>query len=509
MELHLVRTLAANVEGVDGFLVDVEVSRGEAKSGSGRTSMVGLPDAAVREAIDRITPALMHSGLVVRPGDHLVVNLAPADRRKEGAAFDLAIALGLAASLPDNRLTLPADAMFLAELALDGRLRPVRGVLPCALAARAAGITRLIVATENGAEAAVVDGISVYSAPDLITVAGYIRNEFTGLQPVRPDPVTAPDIDAPDLSEVRGQEHAKRALAIAAAGGHNLIMIGPPGSGKTMLARRLPGLLPPLESDEALDVTRVHSVAGLLQNGGLIRARPFRAPHHNVSGVGLIGGGSIPRPGEVSLAHHGVLFLDELPEFPRPVLEMLRQPLEDGHLTISRAGGRLRFPSQCMLVAAMNPCPCGYLGHPTRRCVDSRDAVHRYRSRISGPLLDRIDLHLEVPAQRPDILAAVAPGPSTAVIRATVIAARNRMRARQGCANARLTPKGVSAQVKLDPATRQLLTQAVEDLGLSARAYDRILKVARTIADLDDRDAVLLEDVSEAIGYRILDRPTG
>jgi magnesium chelatase family protein len=288
-----------------------------------------------------------------------------------------------------------------------------------------------------------------------------------------------------------------------------MLMMGPPGSGKTMLARRLPGLLPDLTLQEALEVTRVHSVSGMLQpDCGLVRQRPFRAPHHNVSGVGLIGGGSIPRPGEVSLSHHGVLFLDELPEFSRPVLESLRQPLEDGFLTISRSGGRLKFPSRCMLVAAMNPCPCGYLGHPTRRCVDNQDAIHRYRGRISGPLLDRIDIHLEVPAHKPDMLRAAAPGESTATLRQKVTRARSIMLERQGTNNAGLSPKLLRKHARVVTEGVSLLDQATEELGLSARAYDRIIKVARTIADLDEREGVSVDDISEAIGYRVLDRAT-
>jgi magnesium chelatase family protein len=508
MQQHLVQILAAGVEGVDGFLVQVEVSRSEPVVGTGRTSVVGLPDAAVREAVDRITPALIASGLVHRGFDHVVVNLAPADRRKEGAAFDLAIALGLAATVAANRIeALPGDTLFLAELALDGRLRPVRGVLACALAAKAAGLGRLVVAPENGPEAAVVAGLAVHAPPTLAAVGDLLRARFAGAVPVAAPPLATGEAGGPDLDEVRGQEHAKRAMAIAAAGQHNLLFLGPPGSGKTMLARRLPGLLPPMTLEEALDVTRVHSVSGLLQGGGLLRMRPWRSPHHNVSAVGLIGGGSVPRPGEVSLAHHGVLFLDELPEFSRGTLETLRQPLEDGHLTISRAGGRLRFPARCMLVAAMNPCPCGYLGHPTRRCTCSADAVHRYRSRISGPLLDRIDLHLEVPAQRPELLASADPGETTATVRARVVAARERMLARQGCANAQLGPKALARHARLGDDARRLLAQAVEELGLSARAYDRILKVARTIADLAAREAVSLDDISEGVGFRVLDRP--
>ena len=508
MQQQLVQTMAAGVEGVEGFLVQVEVSRNEPTIGTGRTSVVGLPDAAVREAIDRITPALIASDLHQRGTDHVVVNLAPADRRKEGAAFDLAIALGMAATVVANRIdALPDDTLFLAELALDGRLRPARGVLACALAARQAGLKRMVVAPENAAEAAVVVGLLVYAPATLAGVISLVRQRFVGAVATIAEPMVAGEVNAPDLNDVRGQEHAKRAITIAAAGQHNLIFIGPPGSGKTMLARRLPGILPPMTIEEAIDVTRVYSVSGLLQGGGLLRVRPYRSPHHNVSAVGLIGGGPVPRPGEVSLAHHGVLFLDELPEFSRSTLETLRQPLEDGHLTISRAGGRLRFPARCMLVAAMNPCPCGYLGHPTRRCTCSADAVHRYRNRISGPLLDRIDLHLEVPAQRPEILAKTDIGEDSVTVRARVIAARERMLARQGCANATLSPKALAKHAKLSEDAQRLLAQAVEELGLSARAYDRILKVARTIADLADRDAVSLEDISEAVGFRVLDRP--
>ncbi len=509
--MELVQLNAGTVEGVDGYLVQVEVSRNEPSNGTGRTTVVGLPDAAVRESIDRVTPALFSSGLRHRPADHIVINLAPADRRKEGPAFDLAIAVGLASTMPENKLPPPPiDTVFLAELALDGTLRPCRGVLACAIAARDAGLKRMVVAAGNAGEACVVAGLTVYAPATLTDLVAWLRNGLASAPVAVPEVMVHLAPEMPDLSDVRGQEFAKRALVIAAAGGHNLLMLGPPGSGKTMLARRLPGLLPELTLEEALDVTRVHSVSGLLPAGiGLLRTRPFRSPHHNVSSVGLIGGGSVPRPGEVSLAHHGILFLDELPEFNRATLETLRQPLEDGHLTISRGGGRLKFPSRCMLVAAMNPCPCGYLGHPTRRCTDNADAIHRYRGRISGPLLDRIDLHVEVPAQKPELLSKGPDGESTAQARARVVAARDRMLARQSRANAALDTRGLRKHLNAAPEAIALLDQAVNDLGFSARAYDRILKVGRTIADLDGRDGVTLDDVSEAIGYRVLDRPVG
>lgn len=504
----LVHLTAAGYEGVDGFPVAVEVARTEPTIGIGRTTVVGLPDSAVRESIDRVTPALAASGLSHRPGDHVVVNLAPADRRKEGPAFDLAIALGLAASDRDNQITLPDDTCFVAELALDGHLRPVRGVLAIALAARDAGLKRIVVAPGNANEAAVVSGLTVHAPTSLSELIEWFQAGFTQPPSVVPKSHDEAAWQGPDLADVRGQEHAKRALMIAAAGQHNLLFVGPPGSGKTMLARRLPGILPPLTDEEALEVSKIASVAGhQAGHGGLIRQRPFRAPHHSISAVGLIGGGSVPRPGEVSLAHHGVLFLDELPEFPRAVLEHLRQPLEDGSLTISRAAARLDFPSRCMLVAAMNPCPCGYLGHPTRACQDSRDQIHRYRGKISGPLLDRIDCHVEVPAQRPAQLNHGAPGPSSAEVRRQVIAARQAMLVRQGCPNGHLAGAALRRHAEPTADARGLLDQALEELGLSARAHDRILRVARTITDLDDPERQPgIDAIAEAIGYRLIDR---
>jgi len=500
---------SAAVLGIDAYTVQVEV---DTAPGDPHFIIVGLPDTAVREAGERVKAAIRNSQFKFPPNVRLIVNLAPADVRKEGPGFDLPIALGILMASGQIEREDVSRFVVVGELSLDGSVRAVSGVLPIALTAKAEGKTAIIVPRENAPEAAVVEGMEVYPVESLADTAAIFldrsyRNPYTSQVEWKPEQL---DFDI-DLSEVKGQEHVKRALEVAAAGGHNMLMIGPPGSGKTLIARRLPTILPPLSLDEALEITKVYSIAGMMpDNCGLVRHRPFRAPHHTISSAGLVGGGSIPRPGEISLAHHGVLFLDEFPEFDRRVLEVLRQPLEDGVVTISRAAANLSYPARLQLIASMNPCPCGYLGDMARACTCSQAAVAKYQTRISGPILDRLDIHIEVPRLRQDELLSTRPSESSAAIRERV----NRARAIQAqrfagtpiLNNAQMRPKDMRACCPLSDDVQSLLRTAIDQLHLSARAYDRILKLSRTIADLDGAEHIGIAHLAEAVQYRNLDR---
>ncbi len=506
----LAKIHSATVEGVNGLLVEVEV---DIAFGLPYFATVGLPEAAVRESKDRVKAAIKNSGYEF-PAHRITVNLAPADLRKAGTAFDLPIAVGIVAAsglVPEFKLN---RYLLIGELSLDGRVRPVPGVLPIVIAAKRAGLLGVMVPVENAREAAVVQGIDVIAVEHLHQAIEF----FAGIVEIEPKHVDlesffqgAQRFEA-DLCEVKGQEHAKRALEIAAAGGHNLMFEGPPGSGKTMMARRLPSIMPDLTLDEALETTGIYSVAGLLgKEDGIVMQRPFRAPHHSISDAGLIGGGQIPRPGEVSLAHNGVLFLDELAEFKKNILEGLRQPLEDGSVTISRAASSISFPADFILVAASNPCPCGFLGDTNHQCSCSATQIQRYRSRISGPLLDRIDMYVEVAAVSFKDLSAQDDAESSAEVKARVIRARALQRQRFADTpnvynNSQMPPKHVKRFCILDQTSEQLLEKAVVRLGLSARAFRRIQKIARTIADLAGSENIQISHIAEAIQYRRLDR---
>ena len=506
----LAKIYSAAVYGIDAYEVEIEVNAGR---GDPKIIIVGLPDTAVKESQDRVTTAITNSGYFW-PRGRTTINLAPADIKKEGPSFDLPIALGMVAASEEFDDPILEQYSFVGELALSGAVRSVRGVLPAAIETRRRGKKALFVPEVNAREAAMVEGIDIYGVQNLRQTFGFVRGE-TQLEPTRGDLTDffanhqSYDVD---FSDVKGQGHVKRAVEVAVAGGHNLLMIGPPGSGKSMLSKRIATIIPPMSLEEAIESTKIHSIAGML-NGerAFVATRPFRSPHHTISDVGLLGGSAVPAPGEVSLAHHGVLFLGELPEFKRSTLEVMRQPLEDGKVTVSRAAGSVTFPSQFMLVAAMNPCPCGYFGDLKRECRCSPVQVQRYRQRISGPLLDRIDLHIEVPAVEYKDISSTRAEENSAAIRERIVQARERQQARfkadakTNC-NARMSARHIKQHCKLSDESQELIRIAMTELNLSARAYDRILKVSRTIADLASADEITAEYVSEAIQYRTFDR---
>ncbi|HOJ17833.1 MAG TPA: YifB family Mg chelatase-like AAA ATPase [Ignavibacteriaceae bacterium] len=504
------RILTSSTIGIDAFFVEIET---HAERALPAVTMVGLPDNAVKESKERVLSAIKNTGFE-KPRLRLTINLAPADVKKEGSAFDLPIAIGILAADEKVKGDLLGSTLILGELSLDGRLRHIKGALPITVHARNNEIKRIIVPTESVKEASIVDGIEVYGMDTLREVADFLNGEEGKLPTKTSIEEIFSDVNKYhlDFSDVKGQENVKRALEVAAAGAHNIIMIGSPGSGKTMLAKRIPTILPPMTFEEALETTKIHSVAGILGKGqALITERPFRSPHHTVSDAALVGGGSYPRPGEVSFAHHGVLFLDELPEFKKNVLEVMRQPLEDGKVTVSRSKMTLEFPANFMLAAAMNPCPCGFYSDPVKKCTCVENQIQKYMARISGPLLDRIDIHIQVPSVKYKDLSSDSKGEPSDTIRERVMKARHvQIRRFEGLkhifTNADMGAREVRTYCKLDQSGSDLIKMAMNKLGLSARAYDRILKVGRTIADLEGEERILPQHISEAIQYRSLDR---
>jgi len=502
--------LSATTMGVDAFMVRIETHLSNAVP---RFVIVGLPDSAVKESSERVTAAIRNSGFHF-PGQKITINLAPADVRKEGSGFDLPIALGLLSETQQLNPEMLNDYIFVGELSLDGKLRPVHGILPITIETKRLGLKGIIVPEENAREAAMVEGVEVYPLSTLQEVVEFLDNGG-GLEPFKVDIDEIFNIEQKsmvDFADVKGQHEVKRALEVAAAGGHNIIMVGPPGSGKTMLAKRFPTILPPMTFEEALETTKIHSVAGLLPtHAALVSIRPFRSPHHTISDVALVGGGPSAKPGEISFAHHGVLFLDELPEFKKNVLEVMRQPMEDAKVTISRSKISVDYPCNFMLAAAMNPCPCGNYGNPNQECTCQPQQIQKYISRISGPLLDRIDIHIQVQAVKYKELSSKTSAEPSTEIRKRVIEARKKQHVRFSgkkniFSNADMMSKDIREFCEIDSASEELLKMAITKLGLSARAYDRILKVSRTIADLGGEEGISSAHISEAIQYRTLDR---